>query len=135
MLVQRQSNEVSVQELAHTCYWSATKPAIAKDLGQFLVREEVVRVLRVSKVVVLDVSPELLDALSPGSLCLAHDVGKLGGELHGLGESRSPRHVEFLRFTSLGFRRIERQTVRCWKSRKCRFIILQMWFLKNHISG
>ena len=53
-------------------------------------------VLGVLEVVLLDVGPELLDALGAGRLLLADDVGQLGGELHGLGESGSLGHLEGL---------------------------------------
>ena len=82
---------MSAQELGHT---ESTNPVVAEDLGHLLVGVEELLVFRVLKVVLLDVSPQLLDALSPGSLLLADDVSELGGELHGLGESGSLRHVE-----------------------------------------
>jgi len=85
---------VSAQELGHT---ESTNPVVAEDLGHLLVGVEELLVLRVLKVLLLDVSPQLLDALGPGSLLLADDVSELSGELHGLGESGSLRHVEFLR--------------------------------------
>ncbi len=40
----------------------------------------------------LDVGPELLDALCAGRLLLAHDVGKLGAQLHGLGQPGALGH-------------------------------------------
>ena len=61
-------------------------------LGHLLVGGEVLLVLRVLEVVLLDVGPELLDALGAGSLLLANDVGQLGAELHGLGQTGSLRH-------------------------------------------
>jgi len=91
---------VSAQELGHT---ESTNPVVAEDLGHLLVGVEELLVLRVLKVLLLDVSPQLLDALRPGSLLLADDVSELSGELHGLGESGSLRHVEFLRVVSVGF--------------------------------
>ena len=91
---------MSAQELGHT---ESTNPVVAKDLGHLLVRVEELLVLRVLKVVLLEVSPQLLDALSPGSLLLADNVSELSGELHGLGESGSLRHVEFLRVVSVEF--------------------------------
>ena len=89
---------MSAQELGHT---ESTNPVVAEDLGHLLVGVEELLVLRVLKVVLLDVSPQLLDALSPGSLLLADNVSELSGELHGLGESGSLRHVEFLRVVSV----------------------------------
>jgi len=85
---------VSAQELGHT---ESTDPVVAEDLGHLLVGVEELLVLGVLEVVLLDVGPQLLDALGPGSLLLADDVSELSGELHGLGESGSLRHVEFLR--------------------------------------
>jgi len=82
---------VSAQELGHT---ESTDPVVAEDLGHLLVGVEELLVLGVLEVVLLDVGPQLLDALGPGSLLLADDVSELGGELHGLGESGSLRHVE-----------------------------------------
>ena len=82
---------MSAQELGHT---ESTNPVVAEDLGHLLVGVEELLVLRVLKVVLLDVSPQLLDALSPGGLLLADNVSELSGELHGLGESGSLRHVE-----------------------------------------
>ena len=91
---------MSAQELGHT---ESTNPVVAEDLGHLLVWVEELLVLRVLKVVLLDVSPQLLDALSPGSLLLADNVSELSGELHGLGESGSLRHVEFFRVVPVGF--------------------------------
>jgi len=82
---------VSADVLGHT---ESTDPVVAEDLGHLLVGVEELLVLGVLEVVLLDVGPQLLDALSPGSLLLADDVSELGGELHGLGESGSLRHVE-----------------------------------------
>jgi len=84
---------VSAQELGHT---ESTDPVVAEDLGHLLVGVEELLVLGVLEVVLLDVGPQLLDALSPGSLLLADDVSQLSGELHGLGKSGSLRHVESL---------------------------------------
>jgi len=82
---------VSADVLGHT---ESTDPVVAEDLGHLLVGVEELLVLGVLEVVLLDVGPQLLDALGPGSLLLADDVSELGGELHGLGESGSLRHVE-----------------------------------------
>ena len=46
------------------------------------------------EVVLLDVGPQLLDALRAGSLLLADDVSELGAELQGLGESGSLGHFD-----------------------------------------
>ena len=63
-------------------------------LGHLLVGDEELLVLGVLEVVLLEISPELLDALGAGSLLLADDLGEVSGELHGLGQSLSFRHVE-----------------------------------------
>merc|ERR1719369_1071174 len=93
MKMRNLSGEVSGQELGH-----AERPdaVSAEDLGHLLVGVEVLLVLRVLEVVLLDVGPQLLDALGAGSLLLADDVSQLSGELHGLGKSGSLRHVESL---------------------------------------
>jgi len=89
---------VSADVLGHT---ESTDPVVAEDLGHLLVGVEELLVLGVLEVVLLDVGPQLLDALGPGSLLLADDVSELGGELHGLGESGSLRHVELVGFRCL----------------------------------
>ena len=63
-------------------------------LGHLLVGGEVLLVLGVLQVVLLDVGPQLLDALGAGRLLLADNVSQLGAELHGLGESGSLGHGE-----------------------------------------
>ena len=63
-------------------------------LGKLLVGGEVLLVLGVLEVVLLEVGPQLLDALSAGSLLLADDVSELSRELHGLGQSLSLGHGE-----------------------------------------
>ncbi len=50
----------------------------SKDLGHLLVGGEELLVLGVLEVVLLEVSPQLLDALSAGCLLLADDVSKIG---------------------------------------------------------
>jgi len=59
----------------------------SKDLGHLLVRGKELLVLGVLKVVLLQVGPQLLDALGPGGFLLADDLGEVSGELHGLGQS------------------------------------------------
>ncbi len=59
----------------------------AKDLGHLLVRGEELLVLGVLEVVLLQVGPQLLDALGPGGFLLADDLGEVSRELHGLGQS------------------------------------------------
>ena len=59
----------------------------SEDLGHLLVGGEELLVLWVLEIVLLQVGPQLLDALGPGGLLLADDIGEVGGELHGLGQS------------------------------------------------
>jgi len=87
----RLSAEVSTQELGHA---ESPDAVSAEDLGHLLVGGEVLLVLGVLQVVLLDVGPQLLDALGPRRLLLPDDVGQLGAELHGLGESGSLRHFD-----------------------------------------
>jgi len=82
---------VSGEELGHA---EGTDPVVAEDLGHLLVGGEVLLVLGVLQVVLLDVGPQLLDALGAGRLLLADDVAQLGAELHGLGQTGSLRHVD-----------------------------------------
>jgi len=82
---------VSGQELGHA---ESPDAIVAEDLGHLLVGVEELLVLGVLEVVLLDVGPQLLDALGAGSLLLADDVSELVGELHGLGESGFLRHFE-----------------------------------------
>ena len=65
-------------------------------LGHLLVGDEELLVLGILEVVLLDVSPQLLDAFSTAGLLLADDVSELRAELHGFGKSGSLRH--FVRF-------------------------------------
>jgi len=90
---------VSAQELGHT---ESTDPVVAEDLGHLLVGVEELLVLGVLEVVLLDVGPQLLDAVGAGGLLLANNVGELGRELHGLGESGSLRHFECCLVSSCG---------------------------------
>ena len=53
---------MSGEELAHG---EATHPFVAEDLCHLLVGNEELLVLRVLKVVLLQIGPQLLDALSP----------------------------------------------------------------------
>ncbi len=55
------------------------------DLVHCGIRLEELPVLRVLQVVLLDVGPQLLDALGTRCLLLAHNRGQLGAELHGAG--------------------------------------------------
>ncbi len=63
-------------------------------LCHLLVGGEELLVLGVLEVVLLEVGPQELDALRAGGLLLSDDVGQVGGQLHGLGQSLSFRHVE-----------------------------------------
>jgi len=56
--------------------------------------------------VLLDVGPQLLDALGPGCLLLSDDVGQLGAELHGLGQTGSLRHGDDVCVVRSGVREI-----------------------------
>ena len=54
--------EVGADELGHG---EGADAVLAEDLGHLLVGEEVLLVLRVLQVVLLEVGPQLLDALGP----------------------------------------------------------------------
>ena len=96
--------EVGGEKLGHA---EGTDLLGAENLGHLLVGGEVLLVLGVLEVVLLQVGPELLDALGPGGLLLANDVGELGGELHGLGETGSLGH--FGRFLGVIRRAFEKE--------------------------
>ena len=64
------------------------------------------------EVVLLDVGPQLLDALRAGSLLLADDVSELGAELQGLGESGSLGHFD-------GWLVAVRGVMLSWGGKKC----------------
>jgi hypothetical protein len=83
--------QVSGEELGHT---EGTDLVASEDLGHLLVGDEELLVLGILKVVLLDVSPQLLDAFSAAGLFLADDVSELSAELHGLGESGSLGHFD-----------------------------------------
>ena len=62
-------------------------PSIStEDLGQFLVRGEVLLVRGVLEVVLLEVGPNKLGAFGATGLLLANDVSEVGGDLHGPGK-------------------------------------------------
>ena len=65
----------------------------AEDLGHLLVGDEVLLVVGVLQVVLLDVGPEEPHELGAGGLLLADDVGQLGAELLGCGETSSRHDV------------------------------------------
>ena len=75
---------MSGEELGHGECTNAIRP---EDLGHLLVRSEELLVLGVLQVVLLQVGPQLLDALGPGGFLLADDLGEVSGELHGPGQS------------------------------------------------
>ena len=86
---------MGAEELGHA---ESADAVVSEDLGHLLVGDEELLVLGVLEVVLLDVSPQLLDAFSAAGLLLADDVSELGAELHGFGKSGSLRHfVRFLR--------------------------------------
>ena len=66
------------QELGHP---EGAEPFVPKDLGHLLIRRHVALVVRVLQVVLLEVGPNLLDALRAGGLILADDVSEVVGEL------------------------------------------------------
>ena len=59
----------------------------AENLGHLLVGGEELLVRGVLEVVLLDVRPQLLDALGTAGLLLANDIGEFIAKLHGLGKS------------------------------------------------
>jgi len=81
--------QVSGEELGHT---EGTDAVGSEDLGHLLVGDEELLVLGILEIVLLDVSPQLLDAFGPGSFLLANNVSELRAELHGLGETGSFGH-------------------------------------------
>ena len=80
---------MSGEELGHA---ESADAIVAKNLGHLLVGGEELLVLRVLEVVLLEVSPQKLDAFGTASLFLANDVGEVSAKLHGFGESGSFRH-------------------------------------------
>ena len=82
---------MSGEELGHG---EGSHSVVAKDLGHFLVREEVLLVIGVLEVVGLQVGPEVLDALPAGGGADPDDVGQVAGDSHGLAKSSSG-HDEF----------------------------------------
>jgi len=75
---------MSREELGHG---EGSDAVSSEDLGHLLVGGEELLVRGILEVVLLQVGPELFDALCAGSLGLADDVGELGRELHWLGQS------------------------------------------------
>jgi len=69
----------------------------AKDLSHLFVRLEILLVLGVLKLVLLDISPQLLHAFTPSGLFLAHHVGQFGGQLVSLSQSGPLGHFDLQR--------------------------------------
>ena len=82
---------MSGEELGHA---ESADAIVAENLGHLLVGGEELLVLRVLEVVLLEVSPQKLDAFGTASLLLANDVGEVSAELHGLGKSGSLSHFD-----------------------------------------
>ena len=83
--------QVGADVLGHR---EAAHLVLAEDLGHLLVGDEVLLVLGILQVVLLDVGPEELHELGAGRLLLADDVGELGAELLGCGETSSGHDVD-----------------------------------------
>ena len=83
--------KVSGQELGHT---EGADSVCSENLSHLLVGCEELLVLGVLEVVLLQVGPQLLDAFGSGSFLLANNLGQVGGELHGLGQTGSFGHFE-----------------------------------------
>ena len=87
--------KMSGEELANV---QATHPFVAEDLCHLLVGNEEVLVLRVLKVVLLQIGPQLLDALSPGGFLFANEFSQISREFHGLSQTGPfSRHGEIVR--------------------------------------
>ena len=82
---------MSGEELGHA---EGADTIVAENLGHLLVGGEELLVLGVLEVVLLEVSPQKLDAFGTASLLLANDVGEVSAELHGLGKSGSLSHFD-----------------------------------------
>ena len=76
--------QVSGEELGHA---EGADVVGAENLGHLLVGGEELLVRGVLKVVLLDVSPQLLDALGTAGLLFANDIGEFIAKLQGLGKS------------------------------------------------
>ena len=90
---------MSGEELLHA---KGADAISTEDLGQLLVRGEVLLVLGVLEIVLLEVGPDKLGAFGAAGLLLANDVSEVGGDLHGLGKSGSFRHLCKLGLVSIG---------------------------------
>ena len=67
---------------------------LAEDLGHLFVGLEILLVLWILELMLLDVGPELFDALAPGGLLLADNVSEFRRQLVGLGESGTFWHYD-----------------------------------------
>ena len=77
---------MSGEELGHG---EGSHSVIAKDLGHFLVREEVLLVLGVLEVVILQIGPKIFNTLPSGGGANSNNVGQVARDSHGLAESSS----------------------------------------------
>ena len=75
---------MSGEELLHA---EGADAISTEDLGQLLVRGEVLLVLGVLEIVLLEVGPNQLGAFGAAGLLLANDVSEVSRDLHGLGKS------------------------------------------------
>ena len=98
------------EELGHS---EGTNAVTSKDLSHLLVGHKELLVLRVLKVVFLDVGPQLLDAFGPAGFLLADDVSELRAELHGLGKSCSLRHFDRVWVAGSGLRKSTEKETLC----------------------
>merc|ERR1719295_779712 len=90
--------QMVAQELRHR---EGTHTLGAEDLGHLLVGREELLVLRVLEVVFLQIGPQVLHALGPGSLLHANDGRQLWAHLHGCSKSTSLGHLDsFLKIFS-----------------------------------
>jgi len=80
---------VGGEKFGHT---EGTDAVTAEHLSHLFVGGEELFVFWVLKIVLLDVSPQLLDAFGSGCFLLADNISKVSRELHWLGESGSFRH-------------------------------------------
>ena len=77
-------SQVFLEVLGHS---EGLDPLGAENLGHLLVGGEELLVIGVLEVVLLDVSPQLLDALGTAGLLFTNDIGEFIAKLHGLGKS------------------------------------------------
>ena len=75
---------MSGEELLHA---EGADAISTEDLGQLLVRGEVLLVLGVLEIVLPEVGPDKLGAFGAAGLILANDISEVSRDLHGLGKS------------------------------------------------